>query len=62
VVGYGHAEKEQVTKMVMHYLKLNGAPQADAADALACALAHQQYAKIGKIFGMASVKAGRIRR
>ncbi len=62
VVGYGHAEKEQVTKMVMHYLKLNGAPQADAADALACALAHQHYAKIGKIFGMASVKAGRIRR
>ena len=62
VVGYGHAEKEQVTKMVMHYLKLNGAPQSDAADALACALAHLHYAKISKAFGMSSVKGGRIRR
>lgn len=61
VVGYGHAEKNQVQKMVMHFLKLNGKPQSDAADGLACALAHVHYAKISEIFGMESVKAGRIR-
>ena len=33
VVGYGHAEKIQMQKMVMHFLRLDGKPQADAADA-----------------------------
>lgn len=61
VVGYGHAEKEQVQKMVMHFLRLNSAPQSDAADGLACALAHVHYAKISGIFNMTSVKGGRIR-
>lgn len=61
VVGYGHADKEQIKKMVMHMLSLNAAPRADAADALACALAHSHYKRIGQIFNMASVKKGRIR-
>ena len=46
VVGYGHAEKEQVSKMIKLLLNLEGTPQADAADALAVALTHIQYAKI----------------
>ena len=40
VVGNGHAAKEQVQDMVQRLLKLDGAPQADAADALACAICH----------------------
>lgn len=40
VVGNGHANKEQVQQMVLRLLKLSGAPSADAADALACAIAH----------------------
>ncbi|MCL2830680.1 MAG: crossover junction endodeoxyribonuclease RuvC [Betaproteobacteria bacterium] len=40
VVGNGHAGKEQVQHMVRRLLSLPGAPGADAADALACAIAH----------------------
>lgn len=40
VVGHGKAAKEQVQQMVMRLLNLSGAPSADAADALACAIAH----------------------
>jgi crossover junction endodeoxyribonuclease RuvC len=40
VVGNGHAAKEQVQDMVRRLLHLEGAPQADAADALACAICH----------------------
>ncbi len=40
VVGYGNAEKSQVQMMVISILKLNKSPQADAADALACAICH----------------------
>ena len=40
VVGHGGADKEQVQHMVCQLLKLPGAPQADAADALAVALCH----------------------
>jgi crossover junction endodeoxyribonuclease RuvC len=40
VVGNGHADKEQVQEMVRRLLKLEGNPQADAADALACAICH----------------------
>ncbi len=61
VVGYGHAEKEQVQKMVMYMLKLAGKPQADAADALASALAHIHYSRLANVFNMTSVKNGRIR-
>ncbi len=40
VVGHGKAAKEQVQEMVKRLLNLPGAPSADAADALACAIAH----------------------
>jgi crossover junction endodeoxyribonuclease RuvC len=40
VVGNGHARKEQVQEMVKRLLALSGAPTADAADALACAICH----------------------
>jgi crossover junction endodeoxyribonuclease RuvC len=40
VVGNGHADKEQVQDMVRRLLTLDGVPQADAADALACAICH----------------------
>jgi crossover junction endodeoxyribonuclease RuvC len=41
-VGYGAAEKLAVAKMVQRMLKLAEPPQADAADALALALAFAQ--------------------
>jgi len=40
VVGHGKAAKEQVQHMVVRLLELSGAPTADAADALACAICH----------------------
>lgn len=40
VVGTGRADKGQVQHMVRALLKLNGLPQVDAADALACAICH----------------------
>jgi crossover junction endodeoxyribonuclease RuvC len=40
VVGYGHATKEQIQKMVGVLLGLGGALRADAADALAAAICH----------------------
>lgn len=40
VVGYGAARKEQVKQMVINLLHLPGAPQNDAADALAIAICH----------------------
>jgi len=40
VVGHGKAAKEQVADMVRRLLSLPGAPSPDAADALACAIAH----------------------
>ena len=43
VVGKGHASKEQVSFMVQKLLKLNKAPQADAADALAGAICHAYH-------------------
>lgn len=61
VVGYGHADKIQIQKMVMQLLGLSSPPQKDAADALACALAHSHYQHLGQIFNMTSVKKGRIR-
>lgn len=42
-VGRGHADKAQVQHMVRALLQLSEAPQADAADALACALCHSHY-------------------
>jgi len=43
VVGKGHASKDQVSFMVQKLLKLNKAPQADAADALAGAICHAYH-------------------
>lgn len=40
VVGKGSADKSQVQHMVVHMLKLDATPQADAADALAVAICH----------------------
>ena len=40
VVGNGRAGKEQVQHMVKALLRLDGQPQSDAADALACAICH----------------------
>jgi crossover junction endodeoxyribonuclease RuvC len=45
VVGHGKAAKEQVQDMVRRLLKLPGAPSPDAADALACAIAHAHGAQ-----------------
>ena len=42
VVGYGAAQKIAVAKMVQRMLRLEAAPDADAADALALALAYGQ--------------------
>lgn len=42
VVGYGAAQKIAVAKMVQRLLRLTELPAADAADALALALAHAQ--------------------
>ncbi len=43
-VGKGHAGKLQVQHMVKALLGLSAAPQADAADALACAICHAHHA------------------
>jgi crossover junction endodeoxyribonuclease RuvC len=40
VVGYGHATKEQVQKMVASLLRISGKIPGDAADALAAAICH----------------------
>ena len=40
VVGYGHATKEQIQKMVIALLGMRGVIRADAADALAAAICH----------------------
>jgi len=42
VVGYGAADKTQVSHMVKHILKLKGKIQVDSSDALAVALCHVQ--------------------
>ncbi len=44
VVGVGHAQKEQVQAMVRRLLPACGVEQADAADALAAAIAHAHLA------------------
>lgn len=43
VVGKGAADKRQVQHMVKALLDLSGLPQADAADALACAICHAHH-------------------
>lgn len=52
VVGNGGASKEQVQHMVTSLLRLDGAPSADAADALAAALCHgHQRIMRSRLFG-----------
>lgn len=46
VVGYGAAEKQQVSDMVVQLLKLSQTPQADAADALAIAICHSHSTRL----------------
>ncbi len=63
VVGNGHADKDQVGFMVQRMLRLNGAPQADAADALAVALTHAQHGSgaMKQLAGMGlNIKRGRL--
>jgi crossover junction endodeoxyribonuclease RuvC len=50
VVGHGKAAKEQVQDMVRRLLALPGAPSPDAADALACAIAHAHGARALGVF------------
>jgi len=51
VAGYGHAEKEQVMRMVMALLGLKEAPRPlDASDALAAAICHIHSAGMKKAF------------
>jgi crossover junction endodeoxyribonuclease RuvC len=59
VVGNGHAKKEQVQEMVKRLLCLSGAPSADAADALACAICH---AHGGQGLGIVATRGFRMRR
>ena len=61
VVGYGKADKTQVQHMVQRLLALSDLPQADAADALACAIchAHGQHG-LGRLTGTARRRGGRL--
>ncbi len=62
VVGKGSAEKTQVQQMVQYLLNLPGAPQADAADALAIAICHAHTRQSLVIqAGAKKVKRGRMR-
>ena len=62
VVGHGKAAKEQVQDMVRRLLKLPGAPSSDAADALACAIAHAHGGRgLGGVVGVGHrVRRGRL--
>jgi crossover junction endodeoxyribonuclease RuvC len=63
VVGGGRAAKSQVQAMVTHLLALPGAPQEDAADALAAAICHAHATTgLGSLAGAGrSVRRGRMR-
>jgi len=47
VVGNGHAKKDQVQYMMSIILSLPGVIEEDAADALACAVTHANFADMG---------------
>jgi len=57
-VGTGRASKEQVQDMVKRLLRLPAAPQADAADALACAITHAHAGRqVAQLSSMADALA-----
>ncbi len=49
VSGYGFADKMQVRVMVKNILKLAELPPSDAADALAAAICHINFLKVGQV-------------
>ncbi len=57
VTGQGRAEKPQVARMVATVLRLEKAPRADAADALAVAIAHVRCAPARRIAAAAKAAA-----
>lgn len=64
VVGNGHADKIQVQDMVKRLLHLPANPQADAADALACAICHAHHSSgsMGKLtLAGLKMREGRLR-
>lgn len=64
VVGNGHADKIQVQSMVKRLLSLADDPQADAADALACAICHANNTGggVGKLaLAGLKIRKGRLR-
>ena len=61
VVGTGGAQKNQVQYMVRMILHLNGTPQTDAADALACAICHANTYKVTSAMGEAVADASSVR-
>jgi crossover junction endodeoxyribonuclease RuvC len=61
VVGHGRATKEQVQHMVRRLLSLSGDPSPDAADALACAIAHAHGGQgLGALSSAGRRKSGRL--
>jgi crossover junction endodeoxyribonuclease RuvC len=62
LVGRGHAQKDQVKHMVKALLNLSGNPQADAADALACAICHGHHAAGLQRVAAAGTRRLRVRR
>jgi crossover junction endodeoxyribonuclease RuvC len=62
VVGNGHADKIQVQHMIRRLLSLPGDPSPDAADALACAIAHAHGGQgLGHGLGALATKGLRVR-
>ncbi|KGP62870.1 Holliday junction resolvase [Legionella norrlandica] len=62
IVGYGAAEKEQVSHMVVELLMLNRSPQKDAADALAIAICHSHMRNgLSRLVGSRGIKRRRMR-
>ncbi len=59
VVGKGNAAKPQVQMMVRAMLKLRTNPQADEADALACAICHGNHAGgVARLHGLVTGSSG----
>lgn len=61
VAGHGRADKGQVARMMMAFLRLREEPPADAADALAIAATHLQSAPFRQIAESSGAAVRRIR-